>query len=601
MRNKEKFKKAEVKIKSSISNTNLDLYNTSKLVINDWIKKIAVHDMEMYGQSFVYYVMSFYWKARFKENLKFKLPGYSQQQFLKKLADNILLEAKMLGEEMAKFECIEASYLIGNIYTATIPEEIRSANGVFYTPPNLTSRLLNLAEDAGVRWNNAKILDPACGGGAFLAPLALRIIANLQSESPTQIIDHIETHLRGFEIDLFSAWLSQVFVEVAVSKYCLLTNRRLKQIVEVRNSLVIENYPYRFDLIIGNPPYGKIKLDEGLRSKFKDSLYGHANLYGLFVNVGLNLIAENGLIAYVTPTGFLGGEYFKKLRSFICAKGHPIKFDFISFRKGIFENVLQETMLTIYKEGKNFAPKIQVNEIVPLSIKDYDILPIGSFSLPQNVSSPWVLARDNSKTKLVKKLNTLSHYLKDWGYEVKTGPLVWNRFKNQIVGTKKNNTFPLIWAEAINANGEFKWKAEKKNHNPYFLYKDEKNQWLMTYEECIILQRTTAKEQDKRLISTILPQRFINKHSGVVIENHLNIIKPITPKPKVSIELMNHFLNSRIADNVFRCISGSVAVSAYELENMPLPSPYLVSKLKNKVNKSDNKFSIDNEFQKLYE
>ena len=38
-------------------------------------------------------------------------------------------------------------------------------------------------------------------------------------------------------------------------------------------------------------------------------------------------------------------------------------------------------------------------------------------------------------------------------------------------------------------------------------------------------------------------------------------------------------LNSAAVDAAFRCINGSVAVSAFELEELPLPSPAFLVKL----------------------
>ncbi|MQT61498.1 N-6 DNA methylase, partial [Pseudomonas sp. FSL R10-0399] len=67
----------------------------------------------------------------------------------------------------------------------------------------------------------------------------------------------------------------------------------------------------RFDLVIGNPPYGRAKLDAETRERYKRSLYGHANLYGLFTDLALRHTKPGGVIAYVTPTSFLAGVYFK--------------------------------------------------------------------------------------------------------------------------------------------------------------------------------------------------------------------------------------------------------------------------------------------------
>jgi len=69
-----------------------------------------------------------------------------------------------------------------------------------------------------------------------------------------------------------------------------------------------------------------------------------------------------------------------------------------------------------------------------------------------------------------------------------------------------------------------------------------------------------------------MPASLVAAHGGVTVENHLNMMIPTVAKPAVSPALLAAFLNSVAADRAFRCLSGSVAVSAYELENLPLPA-----------------------------
>ena len=58
-----------------------------------------------------------------------------------------------------------------------------------------------------------------------------------------------------------------------------------------------------------------------------------------------------------------------------------------------------------------------------------------------------------------------------------------------------------------------------------------------------------------------------------MVENHLNMVKASNGEPKVAPGVLAAVLNSDVADQVFRCINGSVAVSAYEMAASPLPSP----------------------------
>jgi len=172
----------------------------------------------------------------------------------------------------------------------------------------------------------------------------------------------------------------------------------------------------------------------------------------------------------------------------------------------------------------------------------------------------------------------MRHRLKDYGYEVSTGPLVWNRHKEQLSAKPNKNALPLIWAECVGADGTFVFRADKKNHEPYFIPRSG-DDWLISKKPCILLQRTTAKEQSRRLIAAELPRGFVAEHGAVVIENHLNMIRPTSGAPAILSKVLTAFLNSEIVDKAFRCLSGSVAVSAYELEALPLPPPEALAEL----------------------
>jgi adenine-specific DNA-methyltransferase len=117
---------------------------------------------------------------------------------------------------------------------------------------------------------------------------------------------------------------------------------------------------------------------------------------------------------------------------------------------------------------------------------------------------------------------------------------------------------------------------------------------------CVLLQRTTAKEQDKRLIAAALPETLIQEGKGVVIENHLNMIIPIIKNPLVSLHVLAAFLNSKAVNDAFRTISGSVAVSAFELESLPLPEPEKLSKLSGLIESKADNMTIELECYNIY-
>lgn len=311
---------------------------------------VAKADRLSFARHMIVHVVTRYWSSIAKDLRVLPAPRLARGLLSRDQAD----AANRFADAVSSLEPLEAGYVIGTAYTVMLPEAFRAENGVFYTPPSLTTRLLDLATDAGVDWRTARVLDPACGGGAFLAPVAARIATIMETESASsgEIIAAIATRVRGWEIDSVSAWVSLVLLEAAVLKHVVASGVRLQGLVDVRDSLASGPTttldPQGWDLVIGNPPYGKITLKPDLRERYRRSLYGHANLYGLFTDLAVRICKPGGVIAYVTPTSFLAGEYFKNLRATLAEEAPPRSFDFIEDRRGVFADVLQEAMLAVY-------------------------------------------------------------------------------------------------------------------------------------------------------------------------------------------------------------------------------------------------------------
>lgn len=487
--------------------------------------------------------------------------------------------ARQFGARLAEVSPRQAAYLAGVIYTTALPESFRAAHGIFYTPPALVDRLLVMAEEASINWATARILDSACGGGAFLVPLALRIATALRRSNPVFILQQIAARLRGFELDPFGAWLAQVAVELALQDVIRIARKPLSPIVEVKDSLDVDPADVGlFDLVVGNPPYGRVTCAPQRRAFFKRSVYGHANLYGLFTDAALHWIKDGGVVGYVTPTSMLSGLYYKSLRRLLSVEAPPLAVNFVTERNGIFADVLQETILATYRRGgTERSGKVG---FITLDAEDAATLrKAGRFALPARPDAPWLLPRAPDQVALTRRLRSMPHRLKDYGYGVSTGPLVWNRFKGQFRQERAGMFYPVVWAESVTSEGRFVWRSEKRNHAPWFEARLPKDAWLIVTQSCVLLQRTTAKEQPRRLIAAEMPESFVRRHKGVIVENHLNMVRAIAPSPSIPATVIAALLNSAPADAAFRCINGSVAVSAFELEELPLPSPSVMEKL----------------------
>lgn len=504
--------------------------------------------------------------------------------------------AEDTGKIIALFPTTDAAFLVGSIYTAMMPNELRAQLGAFHTPPPLVDRLIEMAEDAGFNPAIHSVIDPSCGGGAFLVPAALKMLKAESRMSPKFLFKRVVSRLKGIELDPFSAWIARVTLEIALLPLCVSANARLPEDTIICGDALEYSAIGNFDLVIGNPPYGRVTLSEKMRELYSRSLFGHANLYGLFTDLALRLVNSTGVIAYLTPTSFLGGKYFMNLRSLLSADSTPVAFDLVSDRDNVFDDVLQETILATFKVGK-CKQLATVSSLIPKGMHTAKKSKIGSFSVP-NGQAPWLIPRTSLDNKLISSLAKMPTRLSDLGYKVSTGQLVWNRFKPQLKSKLSTKTMPLIWAESVTQSG-FRFSAEKRNHAPYFeLHK--KQDFLVTKTSCILVQRTTSIEQSRRLIAAVIPQEFIDQYGGVVVENHLNMIYPNEGGPLVPLDLIEVLLSSKIIDQVFRCISGSVAVSAYELNSLPLPTEEQLNSLVLSIRKGAKKELLERKIAIFY-
>ncbi len=350
--------------------------------------------------------------------------------------------------------------------------------------------------------------------------------------------------------------------------------------------------------MVGNPPYGRVTLTDEARLRFARSLYGHANMYGLFTDVALRWTRRGGLIAFLTPTSFLAGQYYSALRGLLAKEAPPVAIDFVHARKGVFEDVMQETLLAVYRKGGE-PVRAQVHYLNVKNELSADVRRNGTVGLPVPSTRPWLAPRSPEHTRLIKTVEAMPHRLCDWGFSVSTGPLVWNRHKGQLRQRMGEGVHPLVWAEAVTPDGRFIHRADKKNHAPYFKV-EPGEAWLVIDEPCVLVQRTTSKEQARRLIAAEMPTAFVAKHGGVVVENHLNMVRANGAAATVSPGIVAALLNSGVVDEVFRCMSGSVAVSAFELEALPLPAPVALEVLARLIGEQAKPAMVEAEIRRLY-
>lgn len=117
------------------------------------------------------------------------------------------------------------------------------------------------------------------------------------------------------------------------------------------NTFLEEKILMDFDVILGNPPYNEATTSKHASSKKK----GSANLSIQFIEKGLTLLKENGIIAYVTPDHWLRPT--SRVRDTLKKDGHFVHADLSSddIKKEYFPGVGSTFTWWVWakKSGKN--------------------------------------------------------------------------------------------------------------------------------------------------------------------------------------------------------------------------------------------------------
>ncbi|MBD2156789.1 N-6 DNA methylase [Leptolyngbya sp. FACHB-16] len=232
--------------------------------------------------------------------------------------------------------------------------QARKIQGAYFTPWKLTCsmvhQILEPLPDKG-----ATILDPACGGGAFLLAAYEQL---LQREGPLDDVERcrfLEQHIFGIDWDPLA---------VAVTRLSLLLKLRqggwgsglaapdLRQSIHCGNSLVEldgSSRAYRlkgqywqrrfsvildrggFDGVIGNPPYldaeGMTRHQTLLRrycTEHYRTAKGNWDLFCVFIERALSLCRVGGWHSFIVPNKLLSVPYGAAVRSLLATENRLV-------------------------------------------------------------------------------------------------------------------------------------------------------------------------------------------------------------------------------------------------------------------------------------
>ena len=203
-----------------------------------------------------------------------------------------------------------------------------SSSSAYYTPKEVISFIYRYLEQV-CKFKGGAILEPSCGNGAFFEYMPESIKANSQ---------------------------------ITGIKYDTLTSKLVKTIypdIEIINN-GLQNVDFngkKFDLIVGNPPYGNEKITDD----FMPDLKGYT-IHHYFVAKCMRLLKDDGIMALVVPSFYMD---IPKSHTRHIIDNESVVIDVVRLPDNLFEQAtVTVDIIFIRKSGNKIHNIVETTKLV---------------------------------------------------------------------------------------------------------------------------------------------------------------------------------------------------------------------------------------------
>lgn len=298
-----------------------------------------------------------------------------------------------------------------------------------------------------------------------------------------------------------------------------------------------------FNIVIGNPPYGAkfSKEEKKLLAKNFPTVPDYESYY-YFIELSLNLLKSNGILAYINPNMFMANNFAKDFRKTLLTSFKIIKVDDLS-NINVFESAKVRTCIIIFKKNcLKDSSKIEFN-IPSLNMRGYQITStkVLNIDILENNLDNWLnLFYINPEILLVlNKIKLYSLPLKEIS-EVSQGLIPYDKYRGHSEEIIKNR----IWHSEFKKDDTYKKELKGADVTKYNVQWNGKL-WI-SYGEWLAAPRKPEFFKTPRiLIREITNPNILACYTEEEYYNTPSIINVINIK-KYSVKYVLGILNSKL-------------------------------------------------------
>jgi hypothetical protein len=305
-----------------------------------------------------------------------------------------------------------------------------------------TNQHLNFYNKYEEKLKNIKILDPACGSGAFLNQAFDYLLKEHQwLNKQRDILRGCQSSIYALEAvqrnilrnNLYGVDLNEESVEITKLSLWLKTANKNKPLTNLDDNIKCGNSLISdpgvagdkafiwedefskimddggFDIVIGNPPYVRHENIKWMKPYLKENYevyHGTADLYCYFFERGMKLLKRKGYFSFIVSNKFTRNNYGNKLRKYLSQ--FKIK-RYIDYNEKIFEDVsVDPCTIIVKKQFSHKEHKFLYNENNQILQKHL------------NSEQGWVFL-SWKELKIKEKLEKRGKQLKEWDLNIYRG------------------------------------------------------------------------------------------------------------------------------------------------------------------------------------